>query len=78
HINPYASHLILDRARIFSLAAGGSLTGTEERFRYAAQHGTLSKDSVDNIIGAYRFITPVRFRHHLKAILAGTTPDNHI
>ncbi|AGQ97157.1 TPA: CBS domain-containing protein [Vibrio parahaemolyticus] len=78
NIKKYALNLIIDLARIFSLAAGGSLTGTEERFRYAAQHGTLSKDSVENIIGAYRFITQVRFRHQLNAILAGTTPDNHI
>ncbi|MCQ8200595.1 histidine kinase, partial [Vibrio parahaemolyticus] len=74
----YSLNLIIDLARIFSLAAGGSLTGTEERFRYAAQHGTLSKDSVENIIGAYRFINQVRFRHKLNEILAGTTPDNHI
>ncbi|MCV6020465.1 hypothetical protein OFO93_28530, partial [Escherichia coli] len=70
NIKKYALNLIIDLARIFSLAAGGSLTGTEERFRYAAQHGTLSKDSVENIIGAYRFITQVRFRHQLNAILA--------
>ncbi|MGR5232805.1 DUF294 nucleotidyltransferase-like domain-containing protein [Vibrio rotiferianus] len=78
NIKKYALNLIIDLARIFSLAAGGSLTGTEERFRYAAQQGTLSKDSVENIIGAYRFITQVRFRHQLNAILTGTTPDNHI
>lgn len=78
NIKKYALNLIIDLARIFSLAAGGSLTGTEERFRYAAEHGTLSKDSMENIIGAYRFITQVRFRHQLNAILTGTTPDNHI
>ncbi|EMK3314251.1 CBS domain-containing protein [Vibrio vulnificus] len=78
NIKKYALNLIIDLARIFSLSAGGSLTGTEERFRFAAEHGTLSKGSCDNIIGAYRFITQVRFRHQLNAILAGKTPDNHI
>ncbi|HFQ5401545.1 TPA: DUF294 nucleotidyltransferase-like domain-containing protein [Vibrio vulnificus] len=78
NIKKYALNLIIDLARIFSLAAGGSLTGTEERFRFAVEHGTLSKGSCDNIIGAYRFITQVRFRHQLNAILAGKTPDNHI
>ncbi|KGY13176.1 histidine kinase [Vibrio tubiashii] len=78
NIKKYALNLIIDLARIFSLSAGGSLTGTEERFHYAAEHGTLSKDSVENIIGAYRFITQVRFRHQLNALLAGTSPDNHI
>ncbi|MDW6004783.1 DUF294 nucleotidyltransferase-like domain-containing protein [Vibrio mangrovi] len=78
NIKKYALNLIIDLARIFSLAAGGSLTGTEERFRYATEHGFLSQDSCENIIGAYRFITQVRFRHQLNAILAGTPPDNHI
>ncbi|POT59252.1 histidine kinase [Citrobacter amalonaticus] len=78
NIKKYALNLIIDLARIFSLKAGGSLTGTEERFRYAAQHGTLSKESAENIIGAYRFITQVRFRHQLNAILSGNTPDNQI
>ncbi|EPT8341734.1 DUF294 nucleotidyltransferase-like domain-containing protein [Vibrio vulnificus] len=78
NIKKYALNLIIDLARIFSLAAGGSLTGTEERFRFAVEHSTLSKGSCDNIIGAYRFITQVRFRHQLNAILAGKTPDNHI
>ncbi len=78
NIKKYALNLIIDLARIFSLSAGGSLTGTEERFHYASAHGTLSKDSVENIIGAYRFITQVRFRHQLNAILTGSTPNNHI
>ncbi|QIA66070.1 CBS domain-containing protein [Vibrio astriarenae] len=78
NIKKYALNLIIDLARIYSLAAGGSLTGTEERFRYAAEHGTMSQDSCDNIIGAFRFITHVRFRHQLNAILNGKTPDNHI
>ncbi|NDJ58881.1 CBS domain-containing protein [Enterobacteriaceae bacterium 4M9] len=78
NIKKYALNLIIDLARIFSLKAGGSLNGTEERFHYAAQHGTLSKDSAENIIGAWRFITQVRFRHQLNAILSGQTPDNHI
>ncbi len=78
NIKKYALNLIIDLARIFSLAAGGSLTGTEERFRYAAEHGTLSEDSCQNIIGAYRFLTQVRFRHQLNAVLSGRVPNNNI
>ncbi|WP_456295037.1 DUF294 nucleotidyltransferase-like domain-containing protein [Vibrio sp. AK197] len=78
NIKKYALNLIIDLARIFSLSAGGSLTGTEERFRYAAEHGSMSQDSCDNIIGAYRFITQVRFRHQLDAIKQGLEPNNHI
>ncbi|MEZ9043046.1 MULTISPECIES: DUF294 nucleotidyltransferase-like domain-containing protein [unclassified Vibrio] len=78
NIKKFALNLIIDLARIYSLAAGGSLTGTEERFRYAVEQGTLSQNSCDNIIGAYRFLTQVRFRHQLNAQLRGDTPDNHI
>jgi len=78
NIKKYALNLIIDLARIFSLAAGGSLTGTEERFRYAAKHGTMSQDSCDNIIGAFRFITQVRFRHQLNALNMNSEPNNHI
>ncbi|MGF1861325.1 DUF294 nucleotidyltransferase-like domain-containing protein [Photobacterium profundum] len=78
NIKKYALNLIIDLARIFSLAAGGSLTGTEERFRYAAKHGTMSEDSCSNIVGAFRFITQVRFRHQLNALNMNNEPNNHI
>jgi CBS domain-containing protein len=78
NIKKYAMNLIIDLARIFSLAAGGSLTGTEERFRYAAEHQMISSDSCENIIGAYRFITQVRFRHQLNALRTQREPNNNI
>lgn len=78
NIKKYALNLIIDLARIFSLAAGGSMTGTEERFRYAAQQGSMSEDSCQNIIGAYKFITQVRFQHQLQAIREGKEANNHI
>ncbi|MDG3084842.1 DUF294 nucleotidyltransferase-like domain-containing protein [Vibrio hannami] len=78
NIKKFALNLIIDLARIFSLSAKGNITGTEERFRYAAKNGAMSQDSCDNIIEAFRFITQVRFRHQLKSIQQGTTPNNHI
>ncbi|CAG23599.1 DUF294 nucleotidyltransferase-like domain-containing protein [Photobacterium profundum] len=78
NIKKYALNLIIDLARIFSLSGDGYLTGTEERFRYAAEKGTLSQGSCDNIIGAFRFITQVRFRHQLNALKMGNEANNHI
>jgi CBS domain-containing protein len=78
NIKKYALNLIIDLARIFSLAAGGSMTGTEARFLYASEKGTMSSDSCSNIIEAYRFITKVRFEHQKRAIAAGAEPNNHI
>ncbi|MFC3025298.1 DUF294 nucleotidyltransferase-like domain-containing protein [Vibrio zhugei] len=78
NIKKYALNLIIDLARIFSLSVGGSMTGTEARFIYAAENGAMSEDSCQNIIGAYKFITQVRFQHQLQAIKQNKTPDNHI
>ena len=78
NIKKYALNLVIDLARIFSLVAGSTKTGTEERFRFAAGHGTLSEGSCENIIGAFRFITQVRFRHQLNAIKDKKEPNNHI
>ncbi|MGF1681426.1 putative nucleotidyltransferase substrate binding domain-containing protein [Photobacterium minamisatsumaniensis] len=78
NIKKYALNLIVDLARIYSLSVGGSLTGTEERFRYAYEKGELSEDSFKDIIGAYRFITRVRYAHQLDAMKKGETPNNHI
>lgn len=78
NIKKFALNLIIDLARIYCLAAKGSLTGTEERFKYAMEHGTLSKDSCDSIIEAFHFITQVRFRHQLNAMLSENVPNNNI
>ncbi|WP_394154200.1 DUF294 nucleotidyltransferase-like domain-containing protein [Vibrio maritimus] len=78
NIKKFALNLIIDLARIYCLSAGGSLTGTEERFQYAVKHGTLSQASCDNIIGAYRFITQVRFKHQLNALTQGNEANNNI
>ncbi len=78
NIKKFALNLIIDLARIYSLSAQGSITGTEERFRYAMEKGALSKDSCNSIIEAFRFITQVRFRHQLNAILNNKIPNNNI
>lgn len=78
NIKTYALNLMIDLARIFSLSAGGTMTGTEERFLYAAQQGAMSEDSCQNIIGAYKFITQVRFQHQMQALKEGKEPNNHI
>ncbi|WP_036831825.1 DUF294 nucleotidyltransferase-like domain-containing protein, partial [Photobacterium sanctipauli] len=78
NIKKFALNLIVDLARIYSLSTGGSATGTEERFRYAHEQGVLSEDSLKNVIGAYRFITRVRYAHQLDALKKGETPNNNI
>ena len=78
NIKKYALNLIIDLARIYSLSANGTQTGTEERFQYAFEQGVMAEDSYRNIIGAYRFITQVRFTHQCEALKNNKTPDNHI
>ncbi|MFV0576697.1 MAG: DUF294 nucleotidyltransferase-like domain-containing protein [Vibrio sp.] len=78
NIKKYALNLIIDLARIYSLAAKGTLTGTEERFTYAYEQGKMTENNYKNIIGAYRFITQVRFTHQNESLKLGKKPDNHI
>ncbi|WP_026960300.1 DUF294 nucleotidyltransferase-like domain-containing protein [Aliagarivorans taiwanensis] len=78
NIKKFALNLIIDLARIYSLSAQGSQTGTEERFRYALEKGALSKDSCDSIIEAFRFITQVRLRHQLSQMKQGKIANNNI
>lgn len=38
----------------------------------------MTEQSYKNIIGAYRFITQVRFTHQNESLKLGNKPDNHI
>ncbi|EKP0308895.1 CBS domain-containing protein [Aeromonas veronii] len=78
NIKRYALTLIIDLARIYGMAAGCTLTGTEERFMYALQQQLLSEESYKNIIGAYRFTLQVRYQHQLNALKQGLPADNLI
>ncbi|TXR51386.1 putative nucleotidyltransferase substrate binding domain-containing protein [Reinekea thalattae] len=78
NIKKYAITLIVDLARIYGLSVGCTSTNTEERFRYAYKKKVLSEDAMKNILGAYRFICQLRFRHQLEALKKGEEPNNHI
>ena len=78
NIKRYALNLIIDLARIYSLAVNASQHGTEERFYLAFLGGALSENSYKNIVEAYRFISQVRFTHQLDALKQGQEPNNHI
>ncbi|MCG7588657.1 DUF294 nucleotidyltransferase-like domain-containing protein, partial [Photobacterium sp. OFAV2-7] len=78
NIKKYAINLIVDLARIYSLSEGCQLTGTEERLRFVFERQLIAEDSLQDIIGAYRFITQVRFTHQFEALKQGKEPNNHI
>ncbi|WP_153448848.1 putative nucleotidyltransferase substrate binding domain-containing protein [Vibrio algicola] len=77
-IKKHALNLIVDLARIYNLSAHGDFTGTEERFKYAFEHGLMEESTYKNAIGAYLFITQVRFNHQCEALKLDLIPDNHI
>ena len=78
NIKKYAITLVVDLARIYGISAGCSSTNTEERFRFAHKKGVLSEDAFKNIIGAYRFISQLRFTHQFEALKRGDASSNHI
>ncbi|MGY5449535.1 DUF294 nucleotidyltransferase-like domain-containing protein [Agarivorans sp. MS3-6] len=77
-IKKYALLLIVDLARIYGLAVNCDETGTEQRFNNAAKQKILSEDSLKDVLGAYRFITQLRFRHQLSALKQGLVANNYI
>jgi CBS domain-containing protein len=70
--------LFVDAARILSLAAGDTHTGTVERLRTVAQARTLAPDEVEGWLEAFHFIQSMRMTHQQKQLEDGTRADNYL
>lgn len=63
-------------ARLYALAAGSSARSTVRRLDAAADGGTLSRRSADDLTEAYRFLTGLRLRRQVEQVSAGGVADN--
>ncbi len=70
--------LIVGYARIYSIIHNLTNTNTLERMELLLEGGIVSKELHDEIEEAYDFLMQIRFRHQLKCIENGTTPDNFV
>ncbi|WP_087024003.1 DUF294 nucleotidyltransferase-like domain-containing protein [Thaumasiovibrio subtropicus] len=78
NIKKFALTLIVDLARIYGLQVGSEKVGTEARFQCAYEKGAMSESMLKDIIGAYRFVSQVRYIHQLKSLKSAEIADNNI
>jgi len=65
----------VDAARIFSLAAGVTQTGTTQRLRASAARMKIHPSEIEAWIGAFLFIQELRLRHHNEEKARGIGDD---
>ena len=70
--------LIVEIARIRSLAAGQLRINTRNRLRAAADAGEIAQTDAANLIDALDFIEKLRIEHQSRQLQAGKKPDNHL
>lgn len=69
--------LVVDIARLFSIAAGGTDTSTPARLRFAATRTRLSKEGAEELEAAFDLISLLRLRHQYSMYERGEQPTNH-
>ncbi|MCD9462349.1 hypothetical protein CJF25_04975 [Photobacterium phosphoreum] len=53
-------------------------TNTEERLQLLLDHKVINEATFKDLIGAFQFITQIRYSHQLQALQQGKIPNNHI
>lgn len=74
-----AISLLVDLGRIYALSAGiGQTKSTEARFITCYESKAINKETLDDILSAYRFVCEVRFKYQLQALRQQQLLTNHI
>ncbi|MGR3806815.1 DUF294 nucleotidyltransferase-like domain-containing protein [Pasteurella testudinis] len=74
-----AISLLVDLGRIYALSAGIVQTAsTEERFEACYQAQVINRETLDDILAAYRFVCEVRFKYQLQDLRQQQGLSNHI
>jgi len=69
---------IVALARLYALMAGSLAKGTVERFKVAAEAGTLSLEGAERLEEAFRFFFALRLKHQLRALEEGKEVSNRV
>ncbi|OOF33150.1 DUF294 nucleotidyltransferase-like domain-containing protein [Salinivibrio costicola] len=78
NIKKAAIGLLVDMARIYALSKGGEMRSTEERIQFAYDQRLINESSYQDLIGTYRYVTQLRYAHHLNNIREGKDISNSI
>lgn len=68
NIKKSAIGLLVDIARIYALHKGGKMLSTEDRFNFAYDTGLINITSHRDLMGTYRYVTQLRYLHHLHCL----------
>lgn len=69
---------VVDVARVYALAKGLPEVATRARIQAAADAGSLSGESANNLLDAYEFMSYQRLRHQGRQVAHGEAVDNRI
>ncbi len=69
---------LVDIARIYALNDGADVLTTEDRLAFALDNGSLNEGSYQDLLGSYRYVTQLRYLHHLDCLRNGEAISNDI
>ncbi|MGO2320458.1 MAG: DUF294 nucleotidyltransferase-like domain-containing protein [Vibrio toranzoniae] len=59
---------LVDLARIYAVSEGGDILSTEERLNFILDKEVMNKNSIEDLVGTYRYVTQLRYTHHLHQL----------
>jgi CBS domain-containing protein len=75
----YGIYPIANGARALALDKGIlEITSTRERLEALNSNGTISNQMCHDLIESYGFLQDLRLRHHARAVLNQSQPDNRV
>lgn len=69
---------LVDLARIYALEQGGNMLATEARFDFARASGAINLRSYEDLMGAYQFVSALRYLHHRQRLKEGKAVSNYL
>ncbi len=78
NIKKAAISSLVDIARIYALNEGADILTTEERLAFVSASGSLNEGSYQDLLGTYRYVTQIRYLHHLECLHINEVISNDI
>ncbi|WP_046209599.1 DUF294 nucleotidyltransferase-like domain-containing protein [Vibrio sp. ECSMB14105] len=69
---------LVDLVRIYSVSEGSNKLPTEERLNFILDREAMNQSSIEDLVGTYRYITQLRYTHHLHQIRNNDEISNSI
>lgn len=67
---------LVDVARIYALYDGATMENTEARIQFIGQRQIVNNSAYQDLLGTYRYLADMRYRHHLRSLQRGLPLTN--